>query len=354
MIVSFAQNAEDVVLARAFSGRTSGLYVDVGAAHPVDHSVTKHFHDLGWTGINIDPHPGFLALLEEHRPSDVNLGMAVSDHSGEATFFLGPSHHPGGSTLSAEVAAGAWDEGGSTTTVRLATLSEILAEHVGDATIDFLKVDVEGHEREVISGCDWDRWRPSVILVEATRPNSSVPSHEAWEPALLAAGYALALFDGLNRFYARARDVDLLRILSAPANVFDDWVPARIPELTERLADAEARIERLSAARAGGEARDPGQRTQARRRGEHGWEAFRLPGLPTGDEPARASEARKLLEDGPDPGVGGGYGVVTDVCRRTVARLGRVLAALSQRCAARAAPGGGGGGLDRLGPGRGS
>jgi FkbM family methyltransferase len=240
VIISFAQNAEDVVLARAFRGQDTGFYIDVGAAHPVDHSVTKHFYDHGWRGLNIEPHPGFLELLNEERSGDVNVGAAVSDYHGEAAFHLGPLHHPGGSTLSAEVAAAAWEAGaGTTITVPVRMLSELFDEHVGTRSIDFLKIDVEGAERQVIGGCDWERWRPRVVVVEATAPNSAVSTHEAWEPVLLAAGYEPGLFDGLNRFYAAEEAKDLLELISVPANVFDSWVPARMVELERRLAAAE-------------------------------------------------------------------------------------------------------------------
>lgn len=250
MIISFAQNAEDVVLARAFRGQQAGFYVDVGAAHPVDHSVTKHFYDLGWRGVNVEPHPGFLELLERDRPEDTNVGAAISDYRGEATFHLGPHHHPGGSTLSAEVAASAWEaSSGSTITVPVTTLTDVLAEHVGTRVIDFLKIDVEGAEHEVIAGCDWARWRPRVVVVEATVPNSTVSAHGSWEPLLLAAGYRVALFDGLNRFYAPEEADERRECISTPANVFDDWVPARVVELEQRLAAAEAELGRLASGR---------------------------------------------------------------------------------------------------------
>jgi septal ring factor EnvC (AmiA/AmiB activator) len=80
-------------------------------------------------------------------------------------------------------------------------------------------------EREVLVGADWSSFRPRVVVMEATVPKSDEPAHEAWEPVLLDAGYRLALFDGLNRFYAHADEPALLQALASPANVFDDFVP---------------------------------------------------------------------------------------------------------------------------------
>ena len=90
-------------------------------------------------------------------------------------------------------------------------------------TIDFLKIDVESHEREVLEGADWGRYRPRVVLVEATRPQTSIPSYEHWEPILLSADYLFAFFDGLNRYYVRAEDRHLVPLLQVPANVFDEY-----------------------------------------------------------------------------------------------------------------------------------
>ena len=97
-------------------------------------------------------------------------------------------------------------------------------EHVS-GPVDFLKVDVEGFEREVLAGADWSSFRPRVVVMEATVPKSDEPAHEAWEPMLFEVGYQLAMFDGLNRFYAHADEPALLHALATPANVFDDFVP---------------------------------------------------------------------------------------------------------------------------------
>jgi hypothetical protein len=124
------------------------------------------------------------------------------------------------------------------------TLAQVVADHV-PGPVDFLKVNVEGFEREVLTGVDWRSFRPRVVVVEATVPKSDEPAHEAWEPALLEAGYRLALFDGLNRFYAHADEPALLQALATPANVFDDFVPY---EWTRQVDQAQQRSHSLEEA----------------------------------------------------------------------------------------------------------
>ena len=82
VIISYAQNAEDVRLARLFDS-SSGFYVDIGAGDPTEFSVTKHFYDRGWSGINVEPGPAF-ERLEQQRPRDVNLRLAVAPRVGGA------------------------------------------------------------------------------------------------------------------------------------------------------------------------------------------------------------------------------------------------------------------------------
>jgi FkbM family methyltransferase len=226
-VISYAQNGEDVVLARLFSG-PAGFYVDLGAGHPVVDSVTKHFHDLGWRGMNIEPLPEEHALLSQERPDDINVRAAVTDRTGRMTLFPGPAANRGASTLVAALApSGAGqEEPPAPIEVDTVRLADLLAEH--DVTaIDFLKIDIEGFEAVVVPDIDWAQIRPRVVVIEATLPNTTSPSHDDWEPCLLAAGYRCVLFDGLNRFYARADDREAADVLAAPANVFDDYQPWR-------------------------------------------------------------------------------------------------------------------------------
>ncbi len=234
-MISYAQNTEDVILRRAFAQQSRGFYIDVGAANPVDHSVTKHFYDAGWHGINIEPQPNLLASLVSSRPRDVNLNCAVGTAGGVATLTIFPKAW-GWATLNAEViqqhAGKAKAESTNQIQVAVRSLDDILAE-CKPPSIDFLKVDVEGSEMDVLRSLDFTKWQPRVIVVEATLPDSTVESTETWEPILIGAGYRSVFFDGLNRYYVQTSEEALARILSVPANTFDRYIPYRFwKELT--------------------------------------------------------------------------------------------------------------------------
>ncbi|MFA1543509.1 FkbM family methyltransferase [Actinomadura monticuli] len=231
-LIAYAGNAEDVVLMRAFAGRRGGFFVDVGAGEPVSGSLTKNLVDgLGWRGVNIEPLPERHARLRQARPRDVSLCVAAGDKPGAAEFFRvvpGPGKTGGGglSTLRRDVLGGHLADGWRHEELRVevVTLEAILSAHAEEG-FDLLKVDVEGSEAAVLRSADLRVWRPRVIVVEATVPLTARPSHEEWEPYVLAAGYRLALFDGLNRFYARDDESDLYERLSVPANVLDNYIP---------------------------------------------------------------------------------------------------------------------------------
>jgi FkbM family methyltransferase len=150
-MISYAQNFEDVMIARLFDAGYRGFYVDIGAAHPDFLSVTRHFYDEGWSGINVEPAFRFYPLLCETRPRDINLQCAIGTSPGLATFYEIPKFAEN-STLErivpdrlavAELIATPHE----VEVVRLADLCDL---HVKERTIDFMKIDVEGGELGVL------------------------------------------------------------------------------------------------------------------------------------------------------------------------------------------------------------
>ncbi|MEM9018890.1 MAG: FkbM family methyltransferase, partial [Verrucomicrobiota bacterium] len=238
--ISYAQNFEDVMLWRALGSVEAGFYIDVGANHPEWDSVTKAFYDRGWTGINVEAEDQFYSLLCEERPNDINVSCFAGEAEEEVEFFSIPDS--GLSTFRRDFAdkhrKDGWKVVGAKVQVR--TMDSILEEaDVGDKTIHFLKIDVEGAEEKVLRGLSLDRYRPRVLLVEATEPNSPTESHADFEPLVLEKGYRFAYFDGLSRFYVADEHAGLMEAFRVPPNVFDDFESREQQSMREKLKEIE-------------------------------------------------------------------------------------------------------------------
>ena len=236
--VSYAQNREDVVLARALKHVERGRYVDVGANDPVADSVSYAFYERGWSGITVEPVPMYADRLREVRPRDQVVQAAITGQ-GDGTITLHQIPDTGLSTLvddvSAEHRGAGWEV--EDVTVETRRLDSLL-EDAGWAgqDIHFVVIDTEGAERDVLETVDLHRWRPWVLVVEATRPNGTEPTHESWEHLVLGAGYRFCLFDGLSRFYVAEEKADELGpLLQTPANILDNYVTYRQAVLSAEL-----------------------------------------------------------------------------------------------------------------------
>jgi FkbM family methyltransferase len=200
--LSYAQRFEDFHLWRCFDGQESGFYIDIGAGHPVYDNVSFAFYLAGWRGIAAEPNPALAALGRAVRPRDHLHEVLVGGASGEATLYLQREFH-GLSTTIAEHARAAEREVGRSAealTLPIVTLAALCAQHA-PSTIDFLKVDVEGAEADVLRGADFARFRPKVIVVEAIKPFTLTPAWDEWEPLLGRHGYTYVWDDELNRYY---------------------------------------------------------------------------------------------------------------------------------------------------------
>lgn len=222
--LSYAQNMEDMVIEQVFAGQDSGFYIDIGGGHPVADNVTFRAYLSGWHGLVIEPQADLHAIYAPIRPRDTVLNILVGREDGTSSFHLVERLH-GFSTTVETHAKGAGDFGADykTLSMPMQRLAGLCADHA-PARIDLLKIDVEGAEADVIAGNDWTRFRPRLLIIEAVAPGSMAPAHEAWEPALIAAGYRFGFFDGLNRFYVAQEASELLERL--PENKLD-WGSVR-------------------------------------------------------------------------------------------------------------------------------
>jgi len=233
-MISYSQNFEDVILERFFKGQATGFYIDIGAADPVKDSVTKHFYDKGWRGINVEPSTRLFEKLTSERKRDININCIVLNQVGTIPFYDIP--HSGLSTINKNYACSVIEKRGllnyentpvnyfETINTGTRKLADIIEQYASNLEIDFLKIDVEGAEREVIESNDWTVFRPKVLIVESTIPNSQTQNYESWDPLLIQADYIFVYFDGLNRFYLRSDLIQFREVFTYPPCVFDGFV----------------------------------------------------------------------------------------------------------------------------------
>lgn len=168
----FSQSGEDAILSGLFNSklknRVRGFYVDIGAYHPNKFSNTQLFYNEGWCGINIDARPGSKKLFDKYRKNDINLELGIGTTSGILDyFFFGEDSCLNTFSKEEVVASDNLYKVKKTFHIEVRTLSSVLKEHLPkDQSIDFMNIDVEGFDLEVLQSNDWEKYRPEVLLVE--------------------------------------------------------------------------------------------------------------------------------------------------------------------------------------------
>lgn len=218
--VSYAKNFEDVMLWRALQHVANGFYIDIGAQDPVVDSVSLAFYEHGWRGVHIEPTPHYAEKLRQARPDETVIQAAVGAASGTISFFEIPD--TGLSTGDKEIAERHRAQGFHVRemVVPCLTLTEALDPYSG-REIHWMKIDVEGFERQVIEGWDAGKIRPWIVVMASIEPRSNQEAHPAWESLVIGQGYRYAYCDGLNLYYVSEVRPDLLKAFDCPPNCSD-------------------------------------------------------------------------------------------------------------------------------------
>jgi FkbM family methyltransferase len=201
---AFAQDGEDLLLWRLFKRQDLGFYVDVGAHHPKRFSTTYLFYRRGWRGINIDAMPGSMRQFHKIRPRDVNLEIAIARTAGTLTYHM--FNHSALNTFDPNLADERTQIEGynlvDTKSIVAQPLADVLAAYLPAAqTIDFMSVDVEGLDLEVLESNDWAKFRPRYLVVERPRAGECEDDSDPITDFLAKQGYCPFAGTILTRFY---------------------------------------------------------------------------------------------------------------------------------------------------------
>jgi FkbM family methyltransferase len=219
--ISYAQNAEDVLINRCFGHRDYGFYIDVGASHPVKDSPTYASYCRGWSGVNVEPIAERAAELRRLRPRDITIQAVAGASAGEMTLYR--TDGIGGLSSCISDAMKALRQAGSAIdqlTVPMLTLDGLCADY-GIADVQVLKIDVEGYEESVLAGFSFTVCRPELIIIEAVSPASEAGT-VSWIDRLSTVGYAEAYDDAVNLFFIRQESDDLRVHFRKPVSVLDN------------------------------------------------------------------------------------------------------------------------------------
>lgn len=194
---SYSQFLEDIILYHLLKGKQSGIYVDIGANDPLHLNNTHFFYKKGWRGINIEPNPILLDKFKLIRPEDININVGVGESNGILPFYILEDDTISSFNYKFAVknAKNFNSRIVAKKNIEILTIKSILNEYLKDNAIDFMSIDVEGYDLEVLKGNDWIKFRPKIVLVESNRQGSLIAQY------MKNIDYELVYSNGCNSFF---------------------------------------------------------------------------------------------------------------------------------------------------------
>ncbi len=199
--ISYSRSGEDLLLDEILNYKMKGIYVDVGAYHPVQYSNTFKFYLRGWTGVNIDPNKEAIDLFNNVRPKDINLSLAISREAGTHTYYMHDAD-PTMNTISKDFS----DEAIKNFNIKVSEKRQVIAKRLDQllleinidiTNIDLLNIDAEGHDLEVLMSNDWINIRPRIVVVEINCSLEQIKENDIYK-FLTNKNYTLLSYTFLN------------------------------------------------------------------------------------------------------------------------------------------------------------
>lgn len=192
----YGQLAEDLIIDELLDRPYNGFYIDIGANDPENLSNTKRFYDRGWRGINIEPHPGLFEKLQAARPRDNNLNIGIGTSNKPLPFYVRDPHYSSSFVNHTGILYKIRNRHTKlikTVPIPVMPLSSLAVPH----KIDFINIDVEGNEMDVLLSNDWSKITPDLFVIELNQSEQQITEY------LSKRGYTMVYKNILNGFYQK-------------------------------------------------------------------------------------------------------------------------------------------------------
>jgi len=206
---TYSMYGEDLFINNYFKNKKNGIYLDVGAYHPLDGNNTYLLYKKkNWHGINIDVNPLSIELFQKARKFDLNINTAVSNKKGFVTLYFRKKINML-NTLSKKIARIHFRNGFKEKNIKSNTLNNILDQtRYRNKKIDFFNLDVEGHELDILESLNFKKYQPTLICVEIHNHeemynnNTDYMKRNPVNNLLLKNGYSIVWNHGFSYVYA--------------------------------------------------------------------------------------------------------------------------------------------------------
>jgi FkbM family methyltransferase len=202
-LISYSQEAEDLIVQEVLGHPTDGFYIDIGAHHPYRFSNTALFYKKGWRGINVEPNPDALTLFQQERLRDINISAGASGEASDAlTYysFVESALNTFDETMAQHRIENNHSQLIEKISVPTLMINDIFAQ--ADKHVDFLSIDIEGMEYSVLSHLDFTKYRPTVIIVELLETSFTAVFNDPVYQLLIQNSYELVAHTPRSYFFA--------------------------------------------------------------------------------------------------------------------------------------------------------
>lgn len=205
-LASYSQKDEDLVIDKILGYKKNGFYVDIGANDPTRFSNTKKFYLKGWRGINIEPDFNNYQKFVKERKDDINLNIGIGQADAILKFYR---FVPDTLSTFSQKEADSYVKQGykleNVIDVKVNRLANVLSEYCASREIDFINIDTEGFDMEVLQGNDWRKFSPALVCIESIahniRESDKSEKGDNHESFLISVGYKKVYDNGLNSIY---------------------------------------------------------------------------------------------------------------------------------------------------------